>query len=344
MRKATVSVILVALLLSASGWALLRDPGAQVSERAQELLALLSPEQKEIALLEFADQRRVDWHFIPKPERKGLQYKDMNAEQKKATRALLRSITSQTGYDKATAIMTLETILHALETKKGTNVNIRDAERYYVTIFGEPVARGTWGLSLEGHHLSLNFTLKDSELTASTPMFFGANPAEVHSTVAGAPPTGTRVLAAEEDLAFELVNMLSTEQRGAAIIADKAPKDIRDAGATHLAPFEHDGIVWTALEPAQQRQLKALIKLYADNMPFVIAERRLKRIDEAGWEHIHFAWLGATKPGVGHHYIVSGPTFLIELNNTQPDPEGNLANHIHCMWRDLAGDFGLERK
>ena len=30
----------------------------------------------------------------------------------------------------------------------------------------------------------------------------------------------------------------------------------------------------------------------------------------------------------------SGPTFLIEFNNTQ-----NGANHIHSIWRNMLGDF-----
>jgi len=40
---------------------------------------------------------------------------------------------------------------------------------------------------------------------------------------------------------------------------------------------------------------------------------------------------------------VQGPTFLIEFINTQPDAQGNPANHIHSIWRNMAGDFGLSR-
>ena len=59
---------------------------------------------------------------------------------------------------------------------------------------------------------------------------------------------------------------------------------------------------------------------------------------------MHFAWAGATKPGVGHYYRVQGPTFLIEFVNVQPDAAGNIANHIHCVWRDMRGDFGIPIK
>ena len=40
-----------------------------------------------------------------------------------------------------------------------------------------------------------------------------------------------------------------------------------------------------------------------------------------------------------HHYRVQGPTFVIEYNNTQ-----NSANHVHSMWRNLTGDFGIPAK
>ena len=42
-----------------------------------------------------------------------------------------------------------------------------------------------------------------------------------------------------------------------------------------------------------------------------------------------------------HYYRIQGPTFLIEFVNTQPDPAGNPANHIHCVWRDMQGDLGI---
>jgi hypothetical protein len=68
---------------------------------------------------------------------------------------------------------------------------------------------------------------------------------------------------------------------------------------------------------------------------------RRELIRKAGWQNVHFAWAGALKPGVGHYYRVRGQDFLIEFVNTQADPAGNPANHIHCVWRDLTGDFDL---
>ena len=41
------------------------------------------------------------------------------------------------------------------------------------------------------------------------------------------------------------------------------------------------------------------------------------------------------KPGEPHHYLIQGPTFLIEYDNTQDQ-----ANHVHCVYRDFDNDFG----
>ena len=50
---------------------------------------------------------------------------------------------------------------------------------------------------------------------------------------------------------------------------------------------------------------------------------------------------GPKRPGVGHYYVIQGQSFVIEFVNIQPDAAGNPANHIHCVWRDMDGDFDL---
>ena len=86
----------------------------------------------------------------------------------------------------------------------------------------DPVDRETWGWSFEGHHLSVNLTLVEGQRFAVTPSFFGSNPAIVPS----GPQQGQQVLAAEQELARELMRSLSPPQRTLAIIAKEAPSDI----------------------------------------------------------------------------------------------------------------------
>lgn len=334
--------ILVICLASGSLFREGSGAGAAMTKSAGEFLSTLTEEQRSTATMAFDEPKRLDWHFIPKANRKGLQIKDMNAEQRKAAHALLRSGLSELGYDKAVMIMDLESILHELE-KKRQGGQIRDPERYYFTIFGKPEQSGTWGWSLEGHHLSLNYVVSKGECTSVTPFFFGANPAEVRNDLNVGPKKGTRVLPKREDIAFELLKSLDKDQRRSAVLADKAPSDIRAAGEAHPPQTPAEGLAASKMNEAQLKLLRDLLSAYTETMPKAVASERWSEIEKAGFEKIHFAWAGADRPGVGHSYRIQGPTFLVELNNTQPDSAGNPANHIHSIWRQMSGDFGLAR-
>ena len=49
------------------------------------------------------------------------------------------------------------------------------------------------------------------------------------------------------------------------------------------------------------------------------------------------AYMGGAQLGQGHYWRLSGPTFVIECDNTQND-----ANHVHTVWRDRGRDFGRD--
>ena len=91
----------------------------------------------------------------------------------------------------------------------------------------------------------------------------------------------------------------------------------------------------------QQDKLRELVHLYFDVAAEPIARQRKSLIDSAEWKDVRFAWMGADRPGIGHYYRITGKTFLIELVNSQPDAMGTPANHLHCVLRDLTGDFDL---
>jgi hypothetical protein len=343
MRSRNQLVAFTALLaFSSAAWGIYQAAatGPAMTSAAGNFLKVLTEEQRKIVVLDYDTPKRVDWHFIPKPERKGLQIKDMNESQRQAAHALLKASLSEIGYDKATRIMSLENLLRELEkTKKSSN--IRDPERYYFTVFGQPSESGRWGLSVEGHHLSLNFVVEKGKVISSTPSAFASNPATVHNETPGSQPKGTRLLAKEEVLAFELLQSLTPEQRRVAIIAEKALSEIRAAGQPQPPQEAPAGIPASKLDEKQRKTLDNLITAYAENLPHDVAEARWAAIRQSGQDQIHFAWAGAVKPGIGHYYRIQGPTFLIEFVNTQPDAAGNLANHIHCIWRDMRGDFAI---
>jgi len=235
--------------------------------------------------------------------------------------------------------MALETVLGDLEAAQRSTAPLvprgpafaRDPERYFFSIFGTPSTRGSWGWRVEGHHISLHFTVVNGRLVAGAPTFFGANPAEVRV----GPKKGLRVLGAEEDAARALLESLDSSQRTMAMINGVAPNDIVTLAKVKVDPLSPVGIPASALNSNQRALLRKLVGVYTDFMADDIAADRLAKIEQAGWDKVAFAWAGPLQRGEKHYYRVQGPTFLIEYDNTQND-----GNHIHSVWRDFNGDFG----
>lgn len=335
-----VKFFLVLVLAIQTSHAFAESSATSMNAAAKSFLGALTPEQLSEAMVPFDSPERRDWHNIPKADRKGVEFGELSAEQRKLALALLRAALSDEGYDKALQIMSLENNLREGE-KNVSGAPLRDPERYFITLFGEPNGKGPWGWSFEGHHFSQNFVIHGGTVVGDTPSFWGANPATVHLFVEGGPEVGTRTLASEEQLAFDLLKSLEPGPAAEAIVAEKAPADYRGPGQPEPPRTAPEGLPAKKMTDAQQKLLRGLLTAYCGNLAPEMATARLAEIDAAGFERVHFAWLGATKPGVGHAYRVQGPTFLLELVNIQSDPAGNPANHIHSVWRSLQHDFGV---
>jgi uncharacterized protein DUF3500 len=264
--------------------------------------------------------------------------KEMNTSQRAYARELLRTGMSARGFMTVTAIMDLEEVLRALEEAEGRAAGRpptfrRDPLGYFFSVFGTPAANGTWGWRVDGHHVSLHFTIVKGEITVSTPTFFGTNPAEVRE----GPQKGLRILADQEDTARALVTSLTEAQRTKAVITREAPGDIVTTNRYPIDPLTPAGIGSSDLTAPQREQLMKIVDVYTSGMTDEIAARRMGRLRAAGADKIAFAWAGELERGKKHYYRVQGPTFLIEFDNTQ-----NNANHVHSVWRDFNGDFGRD--
>lgn len=322
--------LLFLAMMNISLAALAQDAVKEMSVAANSFLAALTPEQKTKTIFDFADAERQNWNFVPLA-RKGITFKELTPEQRLLAHALLSSGLSTRAYGKTVSIMSLDQILHELENKSAR----RDPEMYYISIFGKPDVKADappWGWRVEGHHVSLNFTTVKGLFHSSTPSFLGSNPGEVRTGARA----GLRVLSREEDLGFELVNSLSESQRKVAVIMEKAPADIINVpGRNDWTKAE--GLAQGEMTEAQRAILVKLIREYIDRVRPELAAADWAKIEKAGLEKIHFAWAGAREPGIGHYYRVQGPTFVLELDNTQ-----NGANHVHALWRDTERDFGKD--
>jgi len=322
------------LLLAACGFALLAvayertTTESLMTASARAYLNALTAELRARAIFPMNADERMNWHFVPL-ERKGVALREMTSAQKHLAEALLSAGLSQQGIIKAHTIMSLDQILKEMEHGTGPE---RDPEKYYVSIFGEAADHGTWGYRFEGHHISLNFTVVEGKI-ASSPNFFGANPAEVRQ----GSRAGLRALAREEDLGREFVKSLDDAQRNTAIVDKTAPKDILTFDSRKAAlNGQPSGLPFSRLNAKQKQILTDLVSEYANNLAPELASARMEQFRKSEG-NLFFAWAGGIERGQPHYYRVQTRIFLIEYDDTQND-----ANHIHTVWRDFDGDFGLD--
>ena len=342
-----------------------RDIATQMSEAAAAWLDALESEQRPKASLDFDDtEERTSWAYFPRMT-KGLPLLEMDPRQQKLALTLVAAALSFEAYAKVVTVMASESLVSLMEG--GRLDQFRDPRRYFLALFGLP-SDERWGWRFEGHHVVLNFTIAGGEIVSPTPLFIGAQPAEVphrHSMV-------LRPCAEEEDAARELLGSLHEDRRRQAVICEAAPPDfvlmnapvVPDSvlpGEIESPPllanivaqanampseqrkalrFERArprGLPASAMDAAQRKLLSELIDVYVERLPEPLAGIERERIERAGTDGLHFAWAGETERRRPHYYRLHGPSFLVEYDNTQND-----VNHIHTVWRDPGRDFGAD--
>jgi Protein of unknown function (DUF3500) len=336
---------------------------SRMTQAAAAWLDSLNDDQRAKASLPFEDMaERTSWAYFPRLTR-GLPLLEMDARQEKLAHALVTGALSFQAYTKVVAVMASESLVDLMES--GRLAAFRDPRRYFLAVFGSP-GDDRWGWRFEGHHVVLNFTLAGGEIVSPTPLFIGAQPAEVphgHSMV-------IRPCAEEEDAAREMLASLDGDRRSQAIISDIAPPDfvimnsavVPDsvlpgdieappllasiiAEAKALPPEKREavrferarpkGLPASAMDGGQRKLLSELINTYVERLPDALGTIERDLIERAGIDGIHFAWAGEIERRRPHYYRLQGPSFLVEYDNTQND-----ANHIHTVWRDPDRDFG----
>ena len=316
------------------------DPLAAVREAmaaaAADWLASLDPAQRAKACFGFpADDERSRWYYTP-TERGGLPLAEMGPVSQRLAHRLVASGLSEGGYATAATVMGLENVLDAKEGwRRGYDGRAvphrgRDPQLYFVSVFGDPGA-GVWGWRVGGHHVALNYTLAADGGVSASPLFLGANPAMTRLVGPGV----LRPLAAEEDLARELLETLAPGQLATATLSEEAPGDILERNRARIRPGPPEGLAGAGMLPQQRALLAGLVGQYLRRLPGPLADLQAGRVLGERLEAVHFGWAGPPEPGRPHYYRIQGPGLHIEYDNVQ-----NGANHVHTVWRDPEGDFG----
>jgi len=301
-----------------------RLPG-QMTSAALVLLAELDDRQRALAAYPFSDNSARRWLEYRPNRRPGACIGQMTAAARKAAHRLLATGLSEHAYAQAMVIIALEEVLDRREGwRRG-----RHSNDYWVSVFGDPAGDAPWSWRFEGHHLSVTMTVAGGQVSPA-PVFFGANPACV--SYSGRPVS--RPLAPEEDLARALLDALGPAGRQLAVVAGRAPGDIRSGTRPEARQgIEPLGVASAQLGSGPRAMLGELVTLYLDRLPAQLAAREVGRLSGA---ELHFAWEGPLTPGARHYYRVQGDDLLVEYDTTD---EGN---HAHTVLRRPRSDFGQD--
>ncbi len=320
------------------------------------LLYSMDPGQRRHCEFDMADPGRLDWDFIPKPDRQGISLAQLNAHQRTLAQSLLAAGLSVRGYSQALQIMAMENMLREIEVPRLGVItgDFRNQDQYFLSFFGRPGFEDTWGWRFLGHHLSLSYTIIGQRYLTVTPCNMGAQPASAGLL---------NPLGPDEDLGFELLHSLGAAQRDRAVIhtvtpADYATRQVPFVGKVEYPDYVDLGIPWYQItdedrealkfskdEPtgicgaeltgAQGDTLLRLVAGYVNRMPEELAAKQLTRVARDGLENLYFCWAGAGERGKPHCYRIQGSQILIEFDNAIDN-----GNHIHSVWRDYRNDLG----
>ena len=308
---------------------------------ATDILDSMTDLQKKRVLFDMKDSARVQWNNLPigLRARVGVNIGAMTEGQRIQLHRLISVSLSSQGYLKSTAVFHMDNLLNMMydtlkargEVNERTYKFLMDLKwthkNFYLAFFGDPRSGKNWGYKIEGHHLSLNFTVLDGKV-AVTPFFIGSDPAEYRILEYA----GWRILGQEDDLGIKLVNSFTPEMRKRATWDTVVPGDIITAAESGKRLINNWGVKVGDMNAAQQDLVARIIREYLFNFEWEKANEEYGKIMKAGLKDVYFGWIGPYTENQSHYFMLNGPTFLIEMDNR--------GNHIHTIWREKGNEYG----
>jgi hypothetical protein len=129
---------------------------------------------------------------------------------------------------------------------------------------------------------------------------------------------GTTILVDEQAQGLAMINALTAAQRAKAILNfSKTGNNNLTEAWKDNVVLDYAGIRGSELSADQRTQLLALVALYAGNISEGHARVRMDEV-RAHLDRTHFAWIGKTEPGSVFYYRVHSPVILIEFDHQNP--------------------------
>jgi hypothetical protein len=290
--------------------------------KAEAFLDKLTPEQSAEARFPFGGDVQARWNFMGvggfiKP---GVRFEQMDASLKDQAWDLLASILSERGITKVRDVMSLQQVL----IDQGSSPNARSPQRYSLAFFGNPSPTETWAMRLEGHHLTITFTIAKDRLISTTPSSFSVNPNRVGEGF----NKGLVTLKREDDLARRLSSELTGSAASRAFFQEQPFRNIR-ATAGRESPFQtREGVAAADLQGPQRALLAELVDAYTtEHMAVPFARNIASRLKSETDSSAHFAFAGSKSVGEPAYYRIHSDRMLIEFAAVD-----EAAQHLHTIF------------
>lgn len=328
-----------------------------------------------------SEDERLLWFYTP-TDHGGLPLVDQRPAQHRLAMQILAAGLSEAGYVTLVTVMGMENVLDRLEGWSMTfeRERGRDPGMYYLSVFGTPGDR-LWGWRFGGHHVSVNQLIVDGRVVSTTPLFLGADPAAapliggvlqplasvqdvaldlmrsfdrdqraralIHPRAVSDLVGANRSLVSEGNQRLPLPDVFRRRFTDSVVATQlEQVNEAMQSGSGYSAEDDAQvaltgvpkGLPAAAMTATQRDALRILLDLYFTRAAEPIAESyRVRYRGDDQLDALHLAWAGAVAAGEPHYYRVQGPGILIEYDNTQ-----RRANHVHAVWRDPTGDFGVD--
>jgi hypothetical protein len=284
------------------------------------------------AKLPFNTPEKSVWSNLPPNlDYAGVRIADLSPNELNNLTQLLATSLSPKGFEKVRGIMLGDDLL--VSGDQTGNRMLFGADNYWFFIYGTPNQTEPWGWQFDGHHLAINLTIAQDNVTLS-PSFIGTQPADVEWGKRYA----HKPMHIEVTKAFHLVNSLDAEQKTKAVVGERRQNLDAGPGADDVLP-PSQGIKGSQLNSEQREGLSDLVTEWLEILPSQYADSRQREIERT-LDDTTFGWWGETKQNSPIYFRIQGPEVLIEFANQNLG--GDPLQHLHSVYRDPSNDYGKE--
>ena len=334
------------------------DYTAQVVDAANDLLEVLTEEQRTAIQYEFSRDNAIVWSNLPidAVPRNGVSFGEMSEEAQVVAEGLAEIATGETGYR---LVEELRAADQALVDDYGGGSGYGEG-LYYVAFVGAPSVDSSWMLQIGGHHMAFNLVYNGA-CAGATPFFDAVEPTSWtdSSGVEHAPLEDQRASMATLFTAIQGLDGVELDGSyndllngpvggpggggppGSGTTSGSGGDTNYPDGLTY--PDSGRGVLVSELTAEQQEMVKDVIDAWVLNAPEAIAQDLLADYkSEESFAQTYVAFSGSADMSTQQSYgRVDGPRVWIEFS-----VQGGIIIrdkvHFHTIWRDKVSDYGAE--